>query len=305
LAARPGPKATIDPVRTGLAALILCLASTAAAQQIDKSPRPLANPLHGMVVATPEASAPPNPVAVSEPKVLGEVGLTRSLRPKSRPQALVQRLAALRAEPAAAGLDLSSGQATRQVELAAAAPEPTRREKRRKAREAATMEGAVCGVPTIKGEPIAPIASKVNGCGVSDAVRVTSVAGVRLSQSATVDCSVATALNTWVADVAQPAFGGKLSELRIAAHYVCRGQNNKKGAQISEHGKGRAVDISAFVMTDGKVLTVKEDYNQILRRIYKSACGIFKTTLGPGSDGYHEDHFHFDTSARSGGAYCR
>ncbi|MDM7931372.1 extensin family protein [Tabrizicola sp.] len=287
-------------MRTGLAAVILCLASAAAAQQIDKSPRPLVNPLRGAVAAEPVATAP-----VSEPPVPIESGLARSLRPKPRPQALVQRLAALRAESAPAGLDLSSGQATRKVEIAAAVPEPTRREKRRKAREAATMDGAVCGVPTIKGEPIAPISSKVNGCGVQDAVRVISVAGVRLSQAATVDCSVATALNNWVSDVAQPAFGGNLSELRVAAHYVCRGRNNKKGAPVSEHGKGRAVDISAFVMTDGKVLTVQDNYNQTLRRIYKSACGIFKTTLGPGSDGYHEDHFHFDTSARKGGAYCR
>lgn len=167
------------------------------------------------------------------------------------------------------------------------------------------MEGAVCGVASIKGEEIPPIGSKVSGCGVPEAVRVTSVAGVRLSQAATVDCSVATALNTWVEDVAQPAFDGKLSELRIAAHYICRSRNNVKGARISEHGKGRAVDISAFILTDGKVLTVSDNFNRTLRRIYKAACGIFKTTLGPGSDGYHEDHFHFDTSARSGGAYCR
>ncbi|MCC6519568.1 MAG: extensin family protein, partial [Tabrizicola sp.] len=40
-------------------------------------------------------------------------------------------------------------------------------------------------------------------------------------------------------------------------------------------------------------------------RIYKAGCGYFMTTLGPGSDGYHEDHFHFDASARKGGAYCR
>lgn len=167
------------------------------------------------------------------------------------------------------------------------------------------MEGAVCGVPTIKGEEIAPIQSKVAGCGVPEAVRVTSVAGVRLSQAATVDCSIATALNTWVQDVAQPAFDGRLSELQIAAHYICRSRNNVKGAKISEHGKGRAVDISAFILSDGKVLTVSDNFNRTLRKIYKAGCGIFKTTLGPGSDGYHEDHFHFDTSARSGGAYCR
>jgi hypothetical protein len=90
-----------------------------------------------------------------------------------------------------------------------------------------------------------------------------------------------------------------------AAHYSCRGRNNIKGAKISEHGKGRAIDISAFILSSGKVFTVAQDYNKLLRRIYKAGCGYFMTTLGPGSDGYHEDHFHFDTSARKGGAYCR
>jgi len=306
-------------MRAILAALMLCVATASAAQQIDRSPRPLANPVLGgpvlggpvpggpvpggaVVAAAPEpaqAVAGAATAAIDAPVVAAVV-----LRPKPRPKALVERIAALRASSDAPGLDLSSGQANDGVDLAAVAP-PTRKEKRRKAREAASTAGAVCGVPSIKGEAIAPIGSKVGGCGVPEAVRVTSVAGVRLSQSATVDCSVAKALNTWVQDVAQPAFGGRLSELRIAAHYICRSRNNVKGANVSEHGKGRAIDISAFILTDGKVLTVRENYNKILRRIYKEACGIFKTTLGPGSDGYHEDHFHFDTSARKGGAYCR
>jgi hypothetical protein len=167
------------------------------------------------------------------------------------------------------------------------------------------MQGAVCGVPAIKGVEIKPITSKVKGCGVEEPVAVTSVAGVRLSQTATVDCSIAKALNSWVDEVAQPAFDGRLVELQVAAHYICRGRNNKKGARISEHGKGRAIDISAFVLSNGKALTVAGNYNRLMRRIYKAACPYFRTTLGPGSDGYHEDHFHFDTSARSGGSYCR
>ncbi len=284
---------------------------------VDRSPRPLENPRLSTVIATPEAVAPadvpageeataaetPPPVAAPDPAVEGSV-LASSLRPVARPGALAERLASLRAASNAPGLDLSASQAEGEVDLAAVAP-PTRKEKRRKKREAASMQGAVCGVASIKGEEIPPIGSKVGGCGVPEAVKVTSVAGVRLSQAATVDCSVAQALNTWVQDVAQPAFDGRLSELRIAAHYICRSRNNVKGAKISEHGKGRAIDISAFVLSDGKVLTVQDNYNRTLRRIYKAACGIFKTTLGPGSDGYHEDHFHFDTSARSGGAFCR
>ena len=67
----------------------------------------------------------------------------------------------------------------------------------------------------------------------------------------------------------------------------------------------RASSWAAFVLTSGKTVTVAGDYGRLLRRIYKAACPYFRTTLGPGSDGYHEDHFHFDTSARDGGSYCR
>ncbi len=295
-------------MRLVIAAVVLCLAGSLAAQTVEKSPRPPENPkllVAPVAVETPPAEAPKAEVAAVDP---GPAGLARSIRPMARPAVLAERLAALKAASNAPGLDLSSGQAAApnaaEVDLAAVAP-PTRKERRKKAREAASMEGAVCGVSAIKGEVIAPIQSKVGGCGVEEAVRVTSISGVRLSQAATVDCSVATALNTWVSDVAQPAFDGKLAELQIAAHYICRSRNNVKGAKISEHGKGRAIDISGFILTDGRLLTVSDNYNRTLRRIYKAACGIFKTTLGPGSDGYHEDHFHFDTSARSGGAYCR
>jgi hypothetical protein len=250
----------------------------------------------------PEAEA--GPVAVGAAAPTPEGALDRSLRPEPRPRALARKIEALKASAPAAGLELSSNPDGKEVDLAAVAP-PSARERRKQKREAASMKGSVCGVPGIKGEAIKRISSKVKGCGVEEPVAVTSVAGVRLSQTATVDCSVAKALNSWVDEVAQPAFDGKLVEMRVAAHYICRGRNNRRGAPVSEHGKGRAVDISAFILSNGKELTVAGNYNKLMRRIYKAACPYFRTTLGPGSDGYHEDHFHFDTSARSGGAYCR
>jgi len=273
--------------------VLWALAGPATAQVIESSPRPLPRP----ALIVPKAAAPVAAV------VAGDV-ITRSPRPLPRPEALTERIVALSAPANAPGLDLATDQAEEDVDIAAVAP-PSAKEKRRKKREAASMQGAVCGVPSIKGEVISPISSKVGGCGVEDAVMVTSVAGVRLSQAVTVDCSVVQALDAWVKEAAQPAFDGKLAEMRVAAHYVCRGRNNKKGAKISEHGKGRAIDISAFLLSDGKVLTVEDNFNKTLRKIYKAACGVFKTTLGPGSDGYHEDHFHFDTAIRNSGTYCR
>jgi hypothetical protein len=296
-------------VRGLVLALSLCLAQGALAQEVDRSPLPPANPrlavASAVTEAAPSADAPTAAVTgTTETAALPEGGMDQSPRPLRRPKGLADRLAALKATSNAPGLDLSGKEPGDDVDLAAIPP-PSKKEERKKKREKASMKGSVCGVAAIKGEEISPIKSKVKGCGVEDPVAVTSLAGVKLSQTATVDCSVAKALNRWVDEVAQPAFDGKLVEMQVAAHYICRSRNNIKGAKISEHGKGRAIDISAFILSNGTVLTVERNYNKLLRRIYKAACPYFRTTLGPGSDGYHENHFHFDTSARNGGAYCR
>jgi hypothetical protein len=141
---------------------------------------------------------------------------------------------------------------------------------------------------------------------VADPVRVTEVAGVRLTEPVTVECGTVRALKDWIDSAVRPAFGNReLVKMRIAAHYVCRSRNNKRGARISEHGKGKALDISGFIFADGSEWTILRDYNKQVRRAHKGACGIFGTTLGPGSDGYHEDHLHFDIAAHRSGPYCR
>ena len=176
---------------------------------------------------------------------------------------------------------------------------------KKKSKEPVSAKGSVCGVAAIKGEKIAPITSKVQGCGLEDGVRVTSVSGVRLSMAATIDCATAKALNRWVEAAAQPAYGGQIVELQLAGHYVCRPRNNKKGAKVSDHGRGKAVDISGLRLASGKVVKVLGGFDKTMRKAHKGACGIFGTTLGPGSDGYHEDHMHFDTASHRSGAYCR
>lgn len=171
----------------------------------------------------------------------------------------------------------------------------------------------LCGVPTLSGRKIAPVASRVNGCGIPDAVEITAVDGIRLSQPATIDCTTATAFDRWVRTGLKPAVGrtgGGISRIQIAGSYACRPRNNVRGAKVSEHGRGRAVDVSGIVLANGQVLTVARDWRskkggEILRTAYRAACGTFGTTLGPGSDGYHEDHMHFDTAAYRRGAYCR
>lgn len=170
----------------------------------------------------------------------------------------------------------------------------------------APKSGYVCGDPDIRGEELARVTSKTKGCGIEEPVRVVAVDGIRLSTPATIDCTTASALKTWVQQGLRPAFGSReIVEIQIAASYICRPRNNVRGNKISEHGRGKAVDVSGIVFSDGKLVTVAQNYGRELRRAHKAACGIFGTTLGPGSDGYHEDHLHFDTAGYRSGPYCR
>ncbi len=173
--------------------------------------------------------------------------------------------------------------------------------------------GGLCGDPMMVGEVVGAVPGEKNGCGIENAIRLRSVAGVALSQPSLVDCTTANALRSWIETGVRPALGdqgGGVTSLKVAAHYVCRTRNHKAGAKISEHGKGRAIDISAIRFADGSEITVQDDWGsgrngKALRQMHQAACGPFGTVLGPGSDGYHEDHFHFDTARHRGGSYCR
>ncbi|MEQ8489791.1 extensin family protein [Marinovum algicola] len=173
--------------------------------------------------------------------------------------------------------------------------------------------GQLCGLVGVEGEEIGPVAGRIAGCGTDRAVRVSAVSGVQLSQRAVLTCGTARALQSWVDTGLRPAvgkMGGGIAGLRVAAHYSCRTRNNRPGARISEHGKAKAIDISEIVLVNGDTLNVLRDWRRgrkgrALQRAHGAACGIFGTTLGPGSDGYHEDHLHYDTARHRGGAYCR
>ncbi|WP_050528775.1 extensin-like domain-containing protein [Pseudorhodobacter aquimaris] len=175
---------------------------------------------------------------------------------------------------------------------------------------AGRQTGFVCNDRSVQGVKIPKIKGKVEGCGIEDPVRVTSVGGVALSAPVTLDCDTAQALSRWVTKEAKPAFAVKgLVGLRVAAHYSCRTRNHKKGARISEHGRGKAIDIAGFQLKDGTEVSVLQHFRKRqgapIRKAHKGACGIFGTTLGPGSDGHHMDHLHFDTASYRGGPYCK
>ena len=247
--------------------------------------RPVARPGSTRVVAPPQVSF------LSAPFI--------SLRPKARP-GRYQPVIAVEQQPIIAE------------------PRPNRRltrAERRAARKARRLQaqGAVCGDPAIQGEVIGRVPGKLPGCGISNAVRVRSISNVTLSQQSVMSCTTARTLKSWIDTGLQPAVrgkGGGVARLRVAAGYACRTRNSRKGAKISEHAKGNAIDISAFELRDGSDISVLRDWGKgqkgrALKRIHRSACGPFGTVLGPKANRYHRDHFHLDVARYRGGPYCR
>lgn len=235
------------------------------------------------------------------------------LRPKPRPVSEQEKAMVLSGgavvllASAAAGLPQSARPLARPKGLAQKVMGQRQKRKRELAR------GSVCGDPALQGDVVGRVPGRINGCGVDNAIKLRSVAGVKLSQSSTMDCGTAKALKTWVEKGVKPALvnrGGGVASIKVAAHYACRTRNNKKGAKISEHGKGRAIDVSGFTLKNGQTITLLKGWRSAkdgpaLKRMHKAACGSFGTVLGPNADRYHQDHFHFDTARYRSGSYCK
>ena len=72
---------------------------------------------------------------------------------------------------------------------------------------AALVRGQVCGDVRLQGKVMGRVSHKTRGCGIDNAVRVTSIDGVRLSQPVTLDCKTAKTFAHWVERSAQPVIG--------------------------------------------------------------------------------------------------
>ena len=138
-----------------------------------------------------------------------------------------------------------------------------------------------------------------------------SATPVEIKPAATLACPIVSALDQWLATAVQPAahkwFGQPVVEIKQISAYSCRGMNGQVGARISEHAFGNALDIAAFILADGRRITIKGGWQGsaeeqgFLRDAQAAACDQFTTVLAPGSNRYHYDHIHVDLMRRGSG----
>jgi hypothetical protein len=136
-------------------------------------------------------------------------------------------------------------------------------------------------------------------------------AQVTVVPAATLACPLVSALDNWFATSVQPAarrwFGQPVVEIKQISAYSCRSMNGQRGAPISEHAFGNALDIAAFTLADGRKVTVRDGWHgrpeerAFLHDVHASACRTFSTVLAPGSNAFHYDHIHVDLAHRASG----
>lgn len=149
------------------------------------------------------------------------------------------------------------------------------------------------------------------GCGISAPVSLQAVIlqdgrRVEVSPTPVMRCDMAARLGAFIRETVAPAteaYGGKIKRVITADAYDCRGRNRQVGAKLSEHAFGGAIDLSAIEFEGGKTMRITDRANDpaIASALKDSACARFATVLGPGSDGYHEDHVHLDLAQRRNG----
>lgn len=147
------------------------------------------------------------------------------------------------------------------------------------------------------------------GCSQIDSIRLLDV-GADVTNLGPVKCELASRFAAWteyaVKRAARQYLGSDLLRIETMGSYSCR--NIAGSGKLSQHAHANAIDVSAFVLTDGRRITVENNWAsgrqemQFLAAIHDSACKRFGTVLSPDYNAAHRDHFHLDMS---GNGYCR
>lgn len=153
------------------------------------------------------------------------------------------------------------------------------------------------------------------GCSNRNTVRLASLQSdydqLGLSNLGPVTCPLANTFAAWarfgVDRAARQILGSPLVRIETMGSYNCR--NVAGSSRRSAHATAEAIDVSGFVLADGRRITLAGGWDgaspaerRFLRIVHQSACKRFGTVLGPAYNGAHHDHFHLEMS---GSEFCR
>jgi hypothetical protein len=194
---------------------------------------------------------------------------------------------------------------------AAGRPAPAETEKPVEQAASAPPQPSACRLALTDAIAIAPSIPDIKGaggCGGEDLVRLEAVVlpdkrRISVKPAAILRCAMASEVANWIRTDMVPlaaSLGTTISDLDNFDSFECRGRNRVVGAKLSEHGRANALDVRALKLANGQSisLTDRTVSRETRETVLHSVCARFSTVLGPGSDGYHEDHIHLDLMER-------
>ena len=132
---------------------------------------------------------------------------------------------------------------------------------------------------------------------------------------AQITCPVSVGLTMWiekdVRPLAREMLGSELQRMEQLGTYNCRRIGGGETGRWSQHATGNAIDISAFVLEDGRRISLLQDWDgegeeaAFLRAVRDAACSNFGTVLSPDYNAAHADHLHLDLGWAPGRGLCR
>ncbi len=129
---------------------------------------------------------------------------------------------------------------------------------------------------------------KLGQCGTPAPVTLRSIglSKVELQAPAITTCRMVVALQQWIDGVVQPTaqdvYKSQVKRVNLASSYACRNRNSQAAGPISEHAVANAVDISGFVLEDGRTITILHDWGATARDQKSSGSASTKNGV-PGS----------------------
>lgn len=140
-------------------------------------------------------------------------------------------------------------------------------------------------------------------CHIRPRVTLSRVGAARLAPVET-RCQTALRLAMWERHGLQVAarrhLGSEVREIRHFSSYNCRRIRTSSGEsrRMSSHATADALDVSGFVLKDGRSIDLRRDWvsdaarADFLRDAFQAACLWFPVALGPEFNALHADHFH-------------
>lgn len=147
-------------------------------------------------------------------------------------------------------------------------------------------------------------------CGFTDVVRADATS-IAFSPRPTATCSLTAGLAWWqrrIDAAAQALLHTRITRIDQLGTYACRNINSAAEGRRSQHATANAIDIAAFHLADGRVISVLKDYGEdtpegrFLDAAHDAACELFNIVLGPRYNRLHANHFHLDMG---GFRFCR